>query len=258
MGEKGKPFAEGDSVILYREGERPVPVRLTSGKKVLGNFGVVDVGPVIGKNEGASISIGGSDYSVLRPTLKDLFSSWTRSTQVVTPKDAQYIIYLAGISPGDTVLEAGTGSGLLTTFIANAVGPGGHVVSYDRKKEHQRVAGEMIERANLAERVTLKIKDINSGFDETDANSVILDLPEPWEALAPAIRALGAGGRIVAYTPTYNQLERVVNSMRDSGLAEIYSAELLERPLHVGEGGTRPSFEMLGHTGFITGCRKIR
>lgn len=258
MEEKEDLLTEGEGVILYREGEKPVHARLTGGKKILGNFGVVDLGKAIGKPEGTVVSIGGSEYAVLRPSLRDLLPTWTRPTQIVTPKDAQYMIYLAGISPGDTVLEAGTGSGLLTAFLANAVGEGGRVVSYDRRREHQEVAEQMLARGSLRHRVTLKIKDINPGFDEQGADAVILDVPEPWAALASAVRAVHPGGRIVTYTPTYNQLERTVRAMREAGLADILSVELLERPLHVGEGGTRPSFEMLGHTGFLTGSRKIR
>jgi tRNA (adenine57-N1/adenine58-N1)-methyltransferase len=52
-------------------------------------------------------------------------------------------------------------------------------------------------------------------------------------------------------------LERTVRALREFRFDEIRSVELLERPLHVGDGGTRPAFEMLGHTGFLTVGRKV-
>jgi tRNA (adenine57-N1/adenine58-N1)-methyltransferase len=86
---------------------------------------------------------------------------------------------------------------------------------------------------------------------------VVLDLAEPWEVLRHTRTALTVGGYVATYTPTYNQLERTVRGLRETGFAEVRAMELIERGIHVGEGGTRPEFEMLGHTGFLAGARKV-
>jgi tRNA (adenine57-N1/adenine58-N1)-methyltransferase len=258
MRHAGRPFVEGERVVLYREGEKPLQVVLSNGPKMVGNFGVIDLSPAIGKEEGSTIVVAGTSFVVLRPSIRDVMATWARPTQIVTPKDAQYLLYLAGVFPGALVIEAGTGSGCLTLFLANAVGPEGRVISYDRRPEHQKVARESLERSGLLDRVTLKIADISGGFEEKGADSVLLDIPEPWEATRAAIDALHAGGYLAAYVPTYNQLERTVRNMREEQLGDVVSMELLERPLHVGEGGTRPAFEMLGHTGFLIGARKVK
>lgn len=255
--ERRRPFREGESVLLYRKGERSLPVLLARGPQRLGNSGIVDLTSAIGQEEGASLAVAGTEYTLLRPTLRDLYLTWPRATQIITPKDAAYLLYLGDIGPGALVLEAGTGSGLLTLFLTHAVGPEGRVVSYDRRPEHQRVARENLERSGMAGRVTLKAGDAAAGFEETDVDAVVLDVPEPWTLLVSAVRALRVGGSLVTYSPTYNQLERTVRALREGPFGEVYSVELLERPLHVGEGGTRPSFEMLGHTGFLTGARKV-
>ncbi len=112
-------------------------------------------------------------------------------------------------------------------------------------------------RAGLADRVEFRERDVvAAGFDGTGFGSVVLDIPEPWEALKAAREALAPGGYVATYTPTYNQLERTVRSMRELHLAEVRALELLERGLHVGDGGTRPEFEMLGHTGFLAVGRR--
>jgi tRNA (adenine57-N1/adenine58-N1)-methyltransferase len=177
----------------------------------------------------------------------------------VTPKDAQYLLYLAGVGPGGRVAEAGAGSGALTTVLAWAVGPQGHVVSFDRRPDFLKVAQRNVESGGLGDRVEFRERDVaRDGFELTDLDSVILDLPEPWAVLPHARASLKIGGYVATYVPTYNQLEQSVRTMRIEGLEEVRSVELLERALHVGEGGTRPDFEMLGHTGFLASGRRVQ
>ena len=247
---------KGERIILYREGDKPVFAELKPERQIIDGFGVVDLSGVIGKEAGVEFTIGGAIYAVLRPSLVDLVRSGRRPTQIVTPKDAQYLLYLAGISAGSHVAEAGTGSGFLTLFLANAVGPQGHVYSYDRKLEHQRAGEALLRRSGLADRVTFLEGDVANGISQQDLDSVVLDVPEPWTATRTAWASLRQGGFLATYTPTYNQLEHSVREMRSTGFTDVQAMELMERNLHVGDGGTRPSFEMLGHTGFLAAGRK--
>ncbi len=112
--------------------------------------------------------------------------------------------------------------------------------------------------AGYSDRVEFRTRDVTeAGLDETELDAVVLDLAEPWSVLAAARSALRYGGYVATYTPTYNQLERTVQGLRSNGFEEVRSLELLERELHVGAGGTRPEFEMLGHTGFLASGRKV-
>jgi tRNA (adenine57-N1/adenine58-N1)-methyltransferase len=194
---------------------------------------------------------------VLRPSLPDLFGQLRRKAQIVTPKDAAYLVYLTGVGPGRRVAEAGSGSGALTTVLAYVVGSSGHVYSFDRRRDFLEVARGNVTAAGLGDRVDFAERDVGvEGFGVQGLDAVVLDLPEPWTATSPAKEALRAGGYLATYTPTYNQLERSVRALRDAAFEEVRSVELLERSLHVGEGGTRPEFEMLGHTGFLSVGRK--
>ncbi len=252
-----RTLEEGERVLVRaKEGESYL-LRLTRGTTLVDSLGVIDLTPAIGAPEGVAIDIAGRTFHVYRPSLSDLASQMHRRSQIITPKDALALVYLAGVVPGSLVLEAGSGSGGLTLFLATYVGPAGHVVSYDRRPEHQKVARENIERAGLAGRVTFREKDVTGGFEETGADAVILDLPEPWDVLPSALSALRAGGHVATYVPTYNQLERSVRALRTHGLQDVRALESLVRGLHVGEGGTRPEFEMLGHTGFLASGRKV-
>jgi len=254
----GEPWSEGDPVALKRAGEAARLVRLARGPQKLGNEGVLDLTELIGMAPGTVVNWLGTEYRALRPSLSDLLASLHRGAQIITAKDAAHLLLMAGVSPGATVAEAGAGSGALTIVLAHAVGPTGRVVSYDRRDDFLDAARANVRRAGLERRVEFRRRDVVSeGIDANDLASIILDLPEPWVVLPSALQALTPGGYAATYTPTYNQLERTVRSFRELGFDEVRAVELLERGLHVGEGGTRPAFEMLGHTGFLAAGRRV-
>ena len=251
-------WEEGATAALKTAGAPAILVPLARGPVRVGDDAVIDLSEQIGAVPGAAVSWLGRTYRVVRPSLSDLFGSLRRGAQIVTPKDAVELLYLAGVGPGSRVAEAGAGSGALTIFLAHAVGESGHVTSYDRRRDFLDAAKANLERAGLSGRVTFRERDVaRDGMDETELSSVVLDLPEPWGVLGAARTAIRPGGYVATYTPTYNQLERTVQSLRAAGFDEVRALELWERALHVGDGGTRPSFEMLGHTGFLAAGRRV-
>ena len=251
-------WSEGETGVLLRSGEPPRLIRLAGGAQPVGEEGVVDVSGQIGHPVGGAVQWSGVSFSLVRPSLADLLGTVHRGAQIITPKDTMPLLYRAGVGPDGRVAEAGSGSGALTIALAYAVGPRGRVTSYDRRPDFLSAARANVTRAGLAARVTFRERDVaKDGIDVTDVTSVVLDLPEPWAVLPSARSALATGGYAATYTPTYNQLERTVRTLRELGFSEVRAVEVLERGLHVGEGGTRPEFEMLGHTGFLTTGRKV-
>jgi tRNA (adenine57-N1/adenine58-N1)-methyltransferase catalytic subunit len=251
-------WRDGDIAALARPGEPPLLVRLRRDPQPVGDRGVLDLSAELGQPPGGAVEWLGRRYRLVRPSLADLLGTLERGPQIITAKDAFHLAYLAGVRPGGIVVEAGTGSGALTLVLASLVGPTGRVVSYDRRREFLDAARRNIERAGLADRVELQLRDVAAeGIDAKDVGSVVLDLPEPWAVVRSACGALRVGGYLATYTPTYNQLERTVRELREASLADVHALELLERPIHVGEGGTRPAFEMLGHTAFLAAGRKV-
>jgi tRNA (adenine57-N1/adenine58-N1)-methyltransferase catalytic subunit len=251
-------WKEGETAVLRRPGRPPLVVRIVRGPQPIDDEGVIDLTEQVDQPVGRTMSWSGADFVVLRPNLSDLLATVRRGAQIVTPKDAAQLVLLAGVGPGLKVAEAGAGSGALTIVLAHTVGPAGHVTSYDRRPEFLAAARANVTRAGLADRVTFRERDVAAdGIDADDLSSVVLDLAEPWEVVAGAKRALVPGGSVATYTPTYNQLERTVRALRSHGFDEVRAVELLERGLHVGDGGTRPEFDMLGHTGFLAGGRKV-
>lgn len=258
MGPLADVWKEGDTVALRRRGVPPILVRLAAGPQKVGDYGVLDLSPQIGQAPGGTVVWLDVAYRALRPSLADLLATIRRGAQIVTPKDAVELLYLAGVGPGGRVAEAGAGSGALTLVLAHAVGPTGRIFTYDRRSDFLETAQANVRRAGIADRVSFRTRDVvQDGFDEAELTSVVLDLPEPWAVLRSALGSLVTGGYAATFSPTYNQLERTVREFRSVGFDEVRAVEVLERALHVGEGGTRPEFEMLGHTGFLATGRKI-
>jgi tRNA (adenine57-N1/adenine58-N1)-methyltransferase len=54
-----------------------------------------------------------------------------------------------------------------------------------------------------------------------------------------------------------NQVENTVKKLRSSGFVEVEALENIQRVMEVHPGGVRPSFDVLGHTGYMIFARKI-
>jgi tRNA (adenine57-N1/adenine58-N1)-methyltransferase catalytic subunit len=251
-------LAEHEPVILRRKAGDSLLLPLERGARTIEGHGVLDLSDQIGRPPGGLVQWAGGSYRIYRPTLPDLLGHLRRRAQIVTAKDALPLVYLAGIGPGSRVAEAGAGSGALTTVLAYFVGSAGRVYSFDRRPDFLDQARANVAAAGLVDRVEFALRDVaTDGFGLTALDGIILDLPEPWKAVPFARDAVRVGGSLAAYVPTYNQLEATVRAFRTAGLEETRALELLERALHVGDGGTRPDFDMLGHTGFLAAGRRV-
>ncbi|KAF2308501.1 hypothetical protein GH714_010072 [Hevea brasiliensis] len=129
---------------------------------------------------------GGFVY-LLAPTPELWTLVLSHRTQILYIADISFVITYLEIVPGCLVLESGTGSGSLTTSLARAVAPTGHVYTFDFHEQRAALAREDFERTGVSSLVTFGVRDIQGeGFpDEYSglADSVFLDLPQPWLVL---------------------------------------------------------------------------
>ncbi|MCP8311646.1 MAG: tRNA (adenine-N1)-methyltransferase [Candidatus Methylarchaceae archaeon HK02M1] len=248
----------GDNVLLYLTRKKKWLVRADADKRVHTHLGYVDLSSILGKEYGSSIMTSvGERLWILKPTMVDLILKAERRTQIVYPKDLGMIVSMTGISSGSIIVEAGTGSGALTTFLANLVKPDGHVFSYEIRPEFIEIAKKNIERADLRNYVTIKQADAKKGFDERDVDVIIIDVGDPWTLVGVAWEALKGGGMIAGISPTMNQVEKLVVELGNTGFLWIESFELLSRGLEARPEMTRPSMGMIGHTAYLTFARKV-
>lgn len=243
---------EGDAVLLWFEDEQSYLIEATRGKRVSIHCGkplLVDdwIGQPFGKKV---VCEHGSGY-LLKPTMEDLMMKASRESGIIYPKDAALLIMKAGIQSGSRVIEVGTGSGSLTMALAQAVAPDGHVYSYDRRTDLPKNAYKNVERAGLSAYVSFKQRQATEPFEETGLDAVILDIPQPWEEVDVVKKALRGGGRLVSLNPTFNQIERMAETLREKGFILVEARELLEREILARGGKTRPVQRMIGHTEFM-------
>jgi len=256
------PLQAGEIVLLIdqRRGKRHL-VTLRAGQAFHSDRGFVRHEAIVGQPEGTRVvTTQGARYLVLRPTLAEYVLEMPRGAQVIYPKDLATIAMFADVGPGQTVVEAGVGSGALTMTLLRAVGPAGAVVSYEIRDEFARRAQRNVEaRLGPGVPLTIRAADIYQGIAERGVDRVILDLPEPWQVVEPAAVALRAGGIFCAYVPTVPQAARVHEALAAHpafALAETF--ETLLRPWNIAGPSVRPAHRMVAHTGFLTLARRVQ
>ena len=254
------PLAAGDPILLIDRKQRVYLIWLQAGGAFDLRGGRVAYDDLIGQPEGIMVETSrGERLLAVRPTLADYVLAMPRGAQVIYPKDLALILLLADIYPGATVIEAGTGSGALTMALVRAVGPDGRVFSYEVREEFLRVAARNVRRY-LGEAPTLVLRqhDVTTGIPDAPADRLVLDLPEPWRVLDPAIDALRPGGILLAYVPSTVQVQQAVETLRVSrAFALIETVEALMRPWHVEGQSVRPEHRMVAHTGFLITARRL-
>jgi len=84
----------------------------------------------------------------------------------------------------------------------------------------------------------------------------VLDLPEPWNVIRHAEKALRLGGIFVAYTPSITQAAKVRETLAESRAWNgARTLEVLHRGWHIEGQAVRPDHRMVAHTAFLTTAR---
>ncbi|WFO75689.1 tRNA (adenine-N1)-methyltransferase [Desulfurococcaceae archaeon MEX13E-LK6-19] len=255
---KDNIITEGSIVYIIIDSKRRFLVEVKKGGILGTDKGFIKHDEIIGKEFGSTIktSLGYQAY-LMRPLPQDYLNGFKRVTQVIYPKDASLMVYLSGIGPGSHVVEAGVGTGFLTSYLARIVGENGRVYGYEIRKDFLEVARENLSKAKLIDRVILKNKDIREGIDEKNVDAVFLDIPDPWNALEYVHNALKPSCPVLIYVPTINQVDKVLDAIKKhDGFIDVNVYESLLRTYMTTPGALRPHTLMIGHTGYIVFARK--
>ncbi|MCS3901452.1 tRNA (adenine-N1)-methyltransferase [Methanococcus voltae] len=230
----------------------------------------------------------GDEFYLVEPTAFDIIKKMKRSVTTLLPKDIGLIIAYCGIENGETVVEAGTGSAGLTMYLSQAVGKEGKVITYEKRPEFAKIARRNLEimgsvklnqpiigveeepvevdntLININEEaesrkvynVIQKIGDITEGIEEQDVDVIVLDMPDPWNVVPHAKKALNkAKGRIAVYVPYIEQSKKAVEALKENNFLDVITIECILREMDISEKGVRPSTRMIGHTGYLTFAR---
>jgi tRNA (adenine57-N1/adenine58-N1)-methyltransferase catalytic subunit len=258
-----KPLEAGERVLLQDTKGRRYLITLRAGGEFHSHRGRLAHDQLIGGPEGRTVRTdGGHKLLALRPTLADWVVKMPRGAQVIYPKILALMVMTAGVRPGHTVVEAGAGSGALTIALLQALGPDGHLTSYELRPEFAAKARANVEAwfGKPPGHWDLRDGDVTQGLQQTTrpVDRILLDLLDPWTVVPAATAALAPGGLLVAFVATIPQVMRQVEALKQAGCyALIETGEAILRPWHVDGLAVRPEHRMIGHTGFLVSGRRV-
>ncbi|MFH1964013.1 MAG: tRNA (adenine-N1)-methyltransferase [Acidobacteriota bacterium] len=260
------PFQEGEPVIIIEpQGQKHFLTLRRKDKFHHIRMGHISHDEIIGSPPGALLTSEQDQPVVcLRLTFEDyILKRLKRRTSIIHPKDLASLVMRGDLFPGASVLEAGIGSGAVTTMLLRLLGQGGRLVSCERRPEFIKPALENVEESRSlfgdSGAVHQVVQgDVYYGIGAADLDMILLDIPEPDVAAPFAWKALRPGGVLLSWLPTVNQvyiLGRHLQQFKGWGVVEI--RELIQRSWDVAENALRPFHKMTAHTGFLIRARKL-
>ena len=248
----------GDLAQLISAQNKRFLLRLTPGGDLQTHRGILKHDDLIGLPWGSRVlSHMGSPFTLLQPSLVDMLQETKRNTQIMYAKDIGFALMMMDIYPGKHVVEAGTGSGALTIALAFMLGPTGHLTSYEVRPEMRNLAIKNLTRLGLEDRVTFKLRDIADGFDETNADALFLDVPNPYDYMVQVRQALKPGGFFGTILPTTNQVQLLLLALHRQQFAFVEVCEIMLRHYKPVSTRLRPTDRMVAHTGYLIFARPV-
>lgn len=251
-------ITDGSDVLIVLDTRKRWLAKAISGQQFHCHKGFFDFDQIIGKPFGTNVTTNKSiSLTIYNPIPSDFLKQIPHSSQIIYTKDAGSILLNGGIKPGSRVIEAGTGSGALTSILATYVGPTGHVYTYENREDAFNTAKKNLSRIGVESYVSMKLKDVSAGFDEKNVDAVVLDLGDSCMVIPHAFDSLKYGGIITVFLPTYNQIEKVFIKLLEFSFGDIQALELIRRDIQLKAHAIRPNTRMIGHTGFLIFARKL-
>ncbi|XP_077197528.1 tRNA (adenine(58)-N(1))-methyltransferase, mitochondrial isoform X1 [Paroedura picta] len=228
------PFQAGELMVAeYRRRRRAVVrklCRLTAGGVLQSSWGTLPFAHVLGRLPGQLLLTSiGQPFLVRRPSLEDYVLLMKRGPAIAYPKDINAMLLLMDINQGDVVLEAGSGSGALSLFLSRAVGPLGHVISYEVRNDHHNIAktnyqnwraawkiGHSVEWPDNVEFINEDISAEAEGLKMKIFDAVALDMVIPQKAVTLIVPSLKQGGVCAVYVANITQVIELLEAIHTS------------------------------------------
>ncbi|MFB5634584.1 MAG: tRNA (adenine-N1)-methyltransferase [Candidatus Nitrosomaritimum aestuariumsis] len=246
-------------VLFYFNPSKKWLVKISKKDELHTHIGVLKHADAIGKEYGSRLISNKDKYVyLLKPTMYDYVMKIQHGTQIVYPKDLGYIVARAGIQNGQKIVEIGTGSASLTSFVASIVKPRGHVYTFDVDDNFMKIAAKNLKKSGMEKYVTQQNLDIKTAkkMPVEEADVALIDLGDPWTVIPQVRQMLKGSGAVFAICPTMNQLEKLTMALVENEFTDIESTEHILRTIDAREGKTRHSFQGIGHTTYLCFARK--
>ncbi|XP_022095771.1 uncharacterized protein LOC110981985 isoform X2 [Acanthaster planci] len=223
------PMVDGEMVLAVKENFKRHEYlyrmfKLSAGTDFCSKFGTISHADVVGHPAGKTFTTDlGIDVLIRRPSLEEFVLYMKRTPVISYPKDCCTMLMMIDASPGDVILEAGTGSGAMTLFLSRAVGPEGCVHTFDARPEHVKRAIKNVKKWvsswNIShphqpwpENVCFhsgKLQSCDKDFDPALlVDGAVIDMERPCDALPTLAARLKSGKTAALYIANITQLPR--------------------------------------------------
>ncbi len=225
------------------------------GDRLETDLGVLEVPADVSAGDRLETHLG-EPFAVRALRGPDLFDHLERTGAPMMPRDVGLVMGLTGAGVGDRGLDAGTGTGVLATYLGRA---GVDLLTYERDPEFAAVARENVARAGVADRVEVREGDLLAAVEDLDGpfDLLTLDTEDAAAVVERAPSLLVDGGFAVAYCPFVERAREVETAAREAGLG-VETRETIQREMDFDERGSRPSTAGVGHTGYLVVARRVR
>lgn len=193
----------------------------------------------------------GKEFHIIESSFIDSYKGIKKSAQTIPLKDLGFILAETGIDKDSIIADAGTGSGGAACFLARHVKK---VYSFDINEKNLKKAKENADYFGITN-IEFNNVDVYKEIPVIEIDLLLLDLPEPWNAIDSATNTLKGGGYVVVYCPQITQVQQFVNSAKE--FLHIKTVEIIERDWKIDGQIVRPKSLSNVHSGFMTLMRKI-
>lgn len=242
------------SVLLVGEGREYL---VEHGETLETDLGVLEVPEDAAPGDTLETHLG-TPFEVRALRGPDLFEHFERTGAPMMPRDVGLILGHTGVATGDTVLDIGTGTGVLAAYMARA---GASVVTYEQDDAFAAVARENMALAGVADEVDVRTGDATARVEDLRADApfdvLTLDTADAPTLVEHSSELLADGGFLAVYSPFVEASRAVVETARDVGLSDIETLETIQREMDFDDRGSRPSTAGVGHTGYLTFARRV-
>jgi tRNA (adenine57-N1/adenine58-N1)-methyltransferase len=193
----------------------------------------------------------GETFTVREFRGPDLFTHFERTGAPMMPRDVGLVLGETGISSGERVLDAGTGTGVLAAYLGRV---GAAVTTYERDPEFADIARENMALAAVTDSVDVRTGDVTADLDALadgePFDAITLDTADAPTVIERAPDLLAPGGHVAVYTPFVEDAREVEETAREAGLS-AETKETIQRRMDFDERGSRPQTAGVGHTGYL-------
>lgn len=238
-----------NDIILIRFADRVYIKKVKKGESLNIKSHILKYDDIVGQDYGIYIN----GFLINKPSLEEIVKyGFKRQTQIVYPKDAFYIAFKINTPYIKNILEFGMGSAVMSSVLLSAMKDDAKLYTHE---ENQKAYDNAVKNLKTFELLEDKIipklsnyKDVEYG--EGFFDGAFVDTKEPWDYVDKLHKELSYGAHICFLVPTYNQVSKLLEALKDKFFVYEISETLL-RKLKPNPERLRPEDFMPAHTAIM-------